>query len=84
MIEQDDTDILTFLLDIKKSYIFKKTLKELLILFTDVSKCRARVIEKFGFDNVSKEIQTTFKKEPFEEIELFTLLDLELSIIRIN
>ena len=71
MIEQDDTDILNFSArHIKELYIQENAKGIVDTIYRRFKMPAHAVIEKFGFDNVSKEIQTTFKKEPFEEIEL--------------
>jgi hypothetical protein len=71
MIEQDDTDILNFSArHIKELYIQENAKGIVDTIYRRFKMPAHAVIEKFGLDNVSKEIQTTFKKEPFEEIEL--------------
>ena len=71
MIEQDDTDILNFSArHIKEIYIQENAKGIVDTIYRRFKMPAHAAIEKFGFDNVSRELQTTFKKEPFEEIEL--------------
>jgi hypothetical protein len=71
MIEQDDIDTVNFSArHIKEIYIQENSKGIVDTIYRRFKMPAHAVVEKFGLENVSREVQNTFKKEPFEEIEL--------------
>ena len=71
MIEKDDIDVLNFSArHIKEIYIQENAKGIVDTIYRRFKMPAHAAIEKFGLENVSRELQNTFKKEPFEEIEL--------------
>ena len=71
MIEQDEEDILNFSArHIKEIYIQENKKGIVDTIYRRFKMPAHAVVDKFGLENVSREVQNTFKKEPFEDIEL--------------
>jgi len=71
MIEQDDVDVVNFSArHIKEIYIQENAKGIVDTIYRRFKMPAHAIVEKFGLENVSREVQNTFKKEPFEEIEL--------------
>lgn len=71
MIEQDEEDILNFSArHIKEIYIQENKKGIVDTIYRRFKMPAHAVVDKFGLENVSREVQNIFKKEPFEEVEL--------------
>jgi len=71
MIEEDDEDIIRFSSrHIKEVYIAEDARGMVNCIYRRFKISAKAAVEKFGFDNLSRSIQNTFKNSPFDEIEL--------------
>lgn len=71
MIEEDEEDVIRFSARHIKEIFIQEDKKGLVDTIYRRFKIPAQAaIDKFGFDNFSKEYQNIFKKEPFQEVEI--------------
>jgi hypothetical protein len=71
MIEDDKDDIIRFSSrHIKEIYISENAKGLVDCIYRRFKMPASSVVEKFGLENVSRDIQNNFKKKPFEEIDL--------------
>ena len=71
MIEEDDDDIVRFSSrHIKEIYIAEDARGMVNCIYRRFKISAKAAVEKFGFDNLSRSIQNTFKNTPFEDVEL--------------
>ena len=70
MIEEDQDDILRFSArHIKEIYIQENKKGFVDTIYRRFKMAASAAVEKFGIENLSKESQTTFTKDPFKELE---------------
>ena len=70
MIEEDQEDILRFSArHIKEIYIQENKKGFVDVIYRRFKMAASAAVEKFGIENLSKESQTTFQKDPFKELE---------------
>lgn len=71
LIEEDKDEVFNFSArHIKEVYIEENQRGFVNQVYRRFKMTAASVVEKFGIDNVSRDIKTTLKKAPFEEIEI--------------
>ncbi len=70
-VEEDEDDIVKFSSRHIKEFYIQENKKGVVDTLYRRFKLPAHiVVEKFGLENVSREVQATFKKQPFDEIQL--------------
>lgn len=71
LIEEDEDDIIRFSArHIKEIYIQENKKNLVDTIFRRFKMAASAVVEKFGAEKVSRDVLTTFKKAPFDEIEI--------------
>ena len=71
MIEEDDDDIVRFSSrHIKEIYIAEDARGMVNCIYRRFKISAKAAVEKFGFDNLSRSIQNTYKSSPFDDVDL--------------
>jgi hypothetical protein len=71
MIEEDDEDVIRFSSrQIKEIYISEDARGMVNCIYRRFKISAKAAVEKFGFDNLSRSIQNTYKSTPFDDVEL--------------